>query len=216
MNPGVQANIVAIVLLILVLFGWGVRTLQDGHLTPRLTSALLIGYVLTVGWTLSAPNGLRWDVGGVLIPLLLTVWMISRYDTWSARLQWVMGILTVASVLIVLMTLMPLDPAFFPVSESVLYPLATVAVAVFSVRRPFAALSIAVVGLGLAAFIEPLIHGQQELRNIVLEGGETRDMIAYSAAGVLVLHRPYHVCVRYLLRVLRQLFRRQEGGPEHV
>ncbi|MGZ4121798.1 MAG: hypothetical protein ACXVOI_01125 [Tumebacillaceae bacterium] len=216
MNPGVQANIIAIVLLILVMFSWGARTLEDGHLSPRSASGLLIAYVLTAGWTLSAPYDMRLDLGGVLLPLLLTVWVLVKMDSWSMRLQWVMGILTVTSVLIVLMTLVPLDPAFFPLDSVYLYPLAVVLVAVLSVRRPFFAVSISVVGMALAMLLEPLIHGREELRNVVIEGGDARDMIAYATVGVLLLHRPYQMSVRFLLGMVRHWFGRQEGGPEHV
>jgi hypothetical protein len=216
MNPGVQATIITIVCLILVMFGWGSKTLEDGKLRIRAAACFLIVYLLADGWNLALPSGLHGDIGGLVMPLVFTGWAMAQTDSWSYRLQWMMGMLTVACVLVVLMTLVPLDPAFFPFDAVYLYPTSAALVSVLSVRRPFAAVSIAVVGMALATFVDPFIHDRNDVHSVVFGGAEMRDFVAYTAAGVLVTHGLYHACARYVLGLLKNLFGKQEGGPEHV
>ena len=126
--------------------------------------------------------------------------------------------MTVASALVILMTLVPLDPAFFIVDSEILFPASAVILAVCSMRRPFHALTVAVAGLLLAASIDPLLNWEPEWGEVVFGGDEVRDLLAYTMLGVLVAHGPYHATVRYVMRMIKGIFRpgRQEGGPEHA
>ena len=219
MNPGIQANIIAIVCAILVLTGWGAKTLEDGRAKARLTGFFLLLFVVATVWELPGPRGTHWNVGGLLLPLALTVWTWRATPHWSLRLQWLIGTATVTSSLVILMTLVPLDPAFFLVEPSLLYPLSAVVIAVCSVRRPFPALTIAVTGMLLASLIDPLLHGKLDWSEITIAGGDVRDSMAFIAGGVLLLHGPYHAAARFVLRLFRGRLRPQqqpEGGPEHA
>ena len=163
MNPGVQTTIIIIVLLILALFGWGTKTIEDANGRLRTVVLFLFGYALATAWDVSITGGWQANLGGLLMPVALAAWSMFHTNSWSYRLQWLMGVLTVASVLVVLMSLVPLDPAFFPLDGVYLYPLAAAFVAVISVKRPFAALTIAVVGISLAAFVDPLVHDRIDI-----------------------------------------------------
>lgn len=216
MNPGVQANIIALVLFILVLSGWGGRTLRDAKLTPRLTAAGLLLFVLFDGYTATLPNLAQVDITGVLLPLVLIALAMKAGPHAGARMQWWLGCLTVASVTVVLMTLVPLDPAFFPLEGPALYPVAAALVTVLSVRRPFAAVSIAVSGLALGALIDPWLHSRVDLHSYVFGAREMQDWMAFTAVGVLLTHGVYHAATRLAFSWLKQRFRRSEEGPEHV
>lgn len=90
-------------------------------------------------------------------------------------------------------------------------------VSVASIRRPFIALTIAVGGLALGAWIDPFIHDRVDVQAIVLGADDVRDLMAYTALGVLLVHGPYHALAQYVIGLFRQVFnRQQEGGPEHV
>jgi hypothetical protein len=218
MNPGIQATIITIVFAILVSTGWWKKTLEDAKLTPRRTVLLLGLYLLLDPWTFASASGLKWNVGGLLLPLLLALWALCSRGGWAFRLQWLTGVVTVSAALIVLMTLVPLDPAFFLVDAQVLFPLSAVVLSVCSIRRPFVALSIAVCGMAAAAFADPLFHGHVQWSDVEFGNGEVRDLMAYTAVGVLLFHGPYHACARYVLSVVKNRFgtRRTEGGPEHA
>jgi hypothetical protein len=218
MNPGVQATMLAIVLLILVLFSWGSKTLEDAKMTPRMAGLLLALFVLFSGVVVAFPFGIRWDVAGVLIPILLTVWELVQNPSWTSRFHWLIGMLTVASSLVILMTLVPLDPAFFLLKAETLYPVVAVIFAIVTVRRPFAAVTIAVVGMWLATIIDPLLHQRTEVSHVVFGGGEVRDLLMFTACGVLLFHGLYHHLVRLLSKAVRLILRqpKPEGGPEHV
>lgn len=217
MNPGVQATILTIVLLILTATGWGERTLRDAGWSKKRGVMLLVLYLFLIGWTIPLPGELHLDLGGILMPLFLAGWTLGRIDNWPTRLQWLMATLTVSSSMVVLMTLVPLDPAFFPLEGRYLYPAVAALVAVASVRRPFIALTIGAVGVSLGSWIDPFIHDRMDLNNVVLGGNEMRDMFACAAVGVLFGHGPYHAASRRVTGLFRNWFvRRQEGGPEHV
>jgi hypothetical protein len=217
-NPGVVSNMIMIVLSILTLTGWGEKTLRDGRLSPRTAGFALILYAVLSGCTLDGPGGARWNLGGVLFSALLMVWTLGAFRSWTHRLQYLLGVLTVASALIVMMTLVPLDPAFFILDADALYPLTALAITVLSVKRPFVALSIAWVGLMIACSVDPLIHSAFDLTATVFGGGEVRDMLAKACAGVLAVHGLYHTGAGFVLSALKSLRRerRQEGGPEHA
>lgn len=219
MNPGVEANIIAIVLTILIVTGWGKKALHDAKMGVRTALLFLIGFVFLSNWTLTFPAGVQINLGGTLIPLGASVWLlfiVSRNA--GVRLQWAVGTVTVASALVILMTLVPLDPAFFLVDSEILFPASAVILAVCSLRRPFYALTAAVTGLLLAASIDPLLNWEPEWGEAVFGGGEVRDLLAYTMLGVLVSHGPYHATVRFVMRTIKAIFRpgHQEGGPEHA
>jgi hypothetical protein len=215
MNPGVQTTIITVVLWILVVFGWGARTLADGRVRVRTAALLLLGYLLLAGRVWQGPWGVKMDLGGVLLPLVLAVWALVTRPSWNARGQWVLGLMTIASVNVVLMTLVPLDPAFFPLSGGYLYPVVSALLTVMSVRKPLAAVAMAVSGIALGAWVDPLIHERVELRTYLFGGPETRDLMTFAALAVLVTHGMYQAAARYVQRVLKNRGRR-EGGPEHV
>jgi len=218
MNPGVQGTMLAIVLLILVLFGWGSKTLEDAKMTPRMAGLWLALYVLFSGVTVVWPYQIQWDVAGVVLPIALTVWEMSNSPNLTQRFHWWIGMMTVAASLVILMTLVPLDPAFFLLEAESLYVIVAVLFAVITVRRPFAALSMAVVGMALATMVDPLLHQRTEVTRMVFGGGEVRDLLLYSAVGVLLFHGLYHSVVRLISRALKHMLKQQqpEGGPEHV
>jgi hypothetical protein len=218
MNPGVEANIIAIVLCILVITGWGAKVLQDGEMSVRTAVLFLISFVFLSNWTWTLPAGVQINPGGVLIPLAASLWLLVVCRNLGVRLQWAVGAVTVASTMVVLMTLVPLDPAFFLVDAEVLFPASAVILSVCSMRRPFFALTVAISGLLLAASLDPLLNRGLKWSELVFGGGEVRDLVAYTALGVLIAHGPYHAAVRIMKRTLKGIFRpqRQEGGPEHA
>lgn len=218
MNPGVEANIIAIVLTILIVTGWGEKALQDAKMGVRTALLFLIGFVFLSNWTLTFPAGVQINLGGTVIPLGASLWLLIVCRHVGVRLQWAVGAVTVASALVILMTLVPLDPAFFIVDSEILFPASAVILAVCSMRRPFHALTVAVAGLLLAASIDPLLNWEPEWGEAVFGGGEVRDLLAYTMLGVLITHGPYHATVRFVMRTIKGIFRprRQEGGPEHA
>ncbi|MBL0387808.1 hypothetical protein JJB07_14295 [Tumebacillus sp. ITR2] len=216
MNPGVQANIIALVLFILVLSGWGGRTLRDANLTPRVTAIGLLLYVLADGFTLTLRHDLHFDVAGLLLPIALTAVAMRAGPHAGARASWWIGCLTVASVTVVLMTLVPLDPAFFPLEGPALYPVCAALVSVVSVRRPFFAVSMAVMGLALGTQIDPWLHARVEVDSYLFGSREMQDWMAFAALGVLLTHGPYNTTVRIVYTWIKQRFRRREEGPERV
>lgn len=216
MNPGVQANIIALVLCILVLTGWGSKTVQDAKLTPRLIAIGLFLFVLTDGYTVSFPYDLHVDLAGVILPLLVMMKAMILGPHAGARAQWWIGCLTVASVTIVLMTLVPLDPAFFPLEGPMLFPVAAALVSVVSVRRPFAAVSIAITGLALGALVDPWLHTRADLHTYVFGGREVQDWMALAALCVLMTHGIYQAMARLVYTRIKQRLQRREEGPEHV
>ena len=215
MNPGVQTTICIIVLLILALFGWGSKTIEEANGRLRSVILFLFAYALATAWDVNL-GGWQANLGGVLMPIGLTAWALLHTNSWSYRLQWLMGVLTVASVLVVLMALVPLDPAFFPLDGVYLYPATAAIVSVISVKRPFAALTIAVVGIAMAAFVDPLIHDRIDVGSIVFGGAEVRDLMSYTACGVLFGHGVYQAVARFVVGLFKGLFGGREGGPEHV
>ncbi|TCP59393.1 hypothetical protein EV586_101610 [Tumebacillus sp. BK434] len=217
MNPGVVSNITLIVFVILCMTGWGEKTLRDGRLSPKLAVCGLVLYVFASGMTFDGPLASRWNVGGLLFPLVLTLWSLTLFKSWQHRLQYLLGVLTVAVALLVLMTLVPLDPAFFILDADVLYPLTALIISVLSVKRPFVALSIAWVGLMAAASVDPFLHRAFELQGTVFGGGEVRDMLALTGAGVLAVHGLYHKGANFVIGLVKGWReRRSEGGPEHA
>ena len=216
MNPGVQTTLLIIVLLILALSGWGTKTIEDANGRLCTVVLFLFGYALAISWEVSTAGGWQANLGGVLMPVALMAWALLHTGSWSYRLQWVMGVLTVASVVVVLMSLVPLDPAFFPLDGVYLYPAIAALVSVISVKRPFAALSIAVIGVALAAFVDPLIHDRMDKGSVVFGGAEMRDLMSYTACGVLFTHGLYQAAARYAVSLFKALFGGREGGPEHV
>lgn len=217
MNPGVVSNIIMIVFVILLLTGWGEKTLRDGRLSHVLAACGLIVYLAASEVTFTGPFDVRWNLGCTLMTIVLTGWTLSVFDSWSHRLQYVLGVLTVSCALLVLMTLVPLDPAFFVLNGDLLYPLMALVISVVSVKRPFVAFSIAWVGLMIAASIDPLLHRTFDLEVTIFGSGETRDLLAVAGAGVLVAHGLYHATVSYLQNIVKGLrARRSKGGPEHA
>lgn len=218
MNPGVQATMLAIVLLILVLFGWGSKTLEDAKMTPRMAGLWLALYVLFSGVTVVWPYRIQWDVAGVVLPITLIMWEMSSSPNWTQRFHWWIGVMTVTASLVIMMTLVPLDPAFFLLEAETLYVTVAVLFAVITVRRPFAALSMALVGMAFATLVDPLLHQRTEVTRLVFGGGEVRDLLLFSALGVLLFHGSYHNVVRFVSRTFRHMLKQQqpEGGPEHV
>ncbi|ARU63023.1 hypothetical protein CBW65_20125 [Tumebacillus avium] len=219
MNPGVVSNITMIVFVILCLTGWGEKSLRDGRLSPKLAACGLILYVFASGLAFDGPLESRWNLGGILLPIVLTLWSLTLFKTWQHRLQYLLGVLTVAVALLVLMTLVPLDPAFFIFDADVLYPFTALIISVLSVKRPFVALSIAWVGLMAAASIDPFLHLAFDLHGTVFGGGDIRDMLALTGAGVLAVHGLYHTGANYVLGLVKGWRERRsesEGGPEHA
>lgn len=222
MNPGVQANIMAIVWIILVATGWGQKTLEDGRLTPRLTVSFLVLFLFVTlsGLTVSAGHRVEVEVGGLLLPAAAWLWSLWAYRDASYQFQWFLGMVTVAASMTILMTLVPMDPAFFLVEVEYLYPLSVIIIAVMSVRRPFFAVSIALAGMAVAYALDPFLHGRFGAEDVVIGGGDMRDTLLYTAFGVLVTHGLYHKTAGYLKERVKNLFggrsQQQEGGPEHV
>ncbi|ASS75171.1 hypothetical protein CIG75_09375 [Tumebacillus algifaecis] len=217
MNPGVISNIIMIVLVILILTGWGAKTLRDGHLSPKLAACGLILYVFCSGLNFAGPLDGRWNFGGTLFPVLLTLWSLTIFQNWQHRLQYLLGVLTVSVALLVLLTLVPLDPAFFILDPDLLYPFTAVIISVLSVKRPFVALSIACVGLMISGSVDPILHRAFQMDGIVFGGGEIRDMLALTGAGVLAVHGFYHTGANYVQSMVKGWReRRSEGGPEHA
>ncbi|KEO83676.1 hypothetical protein [Tumebacillus flagellatus] len=216
MNPGVQANIITLVLIILVLSGWGERVLRDANISPRTAAVGLLLYVLADGFSITLPQDVHLDAAGLLLPLCLTALAMRAGPNAGARVSWWIGCLTISSVTVVLMTLVPLDPAFFPLEGPALYPVAAALVSVVSVRRPFFAVSMAVMGLALGTVIDPWLHARVDVHTYLFGGREMQDWMAFAAMGVLLTHYPYNAAVRLLTRFIRLIFKRREEGPESV
>ncbi|HEU4964698.1 MAG TPA: hypothetical protein VFV52_12705 [Bacilli bacterium] len=220
MNPGVQATIITIVWIILVMTGWGRHTLTDARLKPRAVSILLVLFLLMAGHTYNLTPRLALDIGGLLLPLGAWVWSLLAHRNASYQVQWLLGMITVAASMVILMTLVPMDPAFFLIDVDYLYPLTVIIISVMSVRRPYFALSIALVGMAMAFALDPFLHGRSGTEDVVLGSGDVRDTLLYTASGVLLLHGPYHRSASYIKSRVRALFgdnsQQQEGGPEHV
>lgn len=151
MNPGVLSLLVLIVLSVLFITGWGTRYVRESQIG---TGSWFV--ILLVAGFLSSIQ-LQWEQVQIHLSSLFLVFLAMGYTAVihavKNRFHYIIAIITAASVCLVLMVLVPHDPAFYFVDANFLYPLCTLLVAYLFSRKPLFCFNVSLVGIFLAGGI---------------------------------------------------------------
>jgi hypothetical protein len=198
MNPGVIATVLAIVGVILLLTDWGKSLCGEIGISPKAFGILLLAFLFATTKDVDTRFG-SFNLGGMLFLLFVTTVSMYKAKRLTHSIYILSCVCTVASVELILMTLVPYDPAMFLVDGKILYPFVACLISVIFMRSQLAAVTGGVAGIFTASLLYPVIHFQMSAMQIVWADGDTRDLMASAALGSVLLH--------YFLRTAFQFVR---------
>ncbi len=167
---------ILILLLAVIYMGLLERVLERMRLTTRQAMIILLAVILGSSLpVLPVFKGLKINLGGMLVPLAVVIYLIVTADEKAEKIRSIITILATVIVVWAFDRLLPLEPGIFSPDLDPLYLPAVVAAVVAyglgrSRRASFIGAFMGVLLVDLLAWVENLLHGFTDIA-VVLGGG---------------------------------------------
>lgn len=151
MNPGAVSLLIMMIFVVLFATGWGARYITESRMKEGkwLMLLVLVGIAgsLDMQW-----QSIQINMAFGLYSLLLTLYLYWILG-WRERVYFVVSVITISSLIFILMTVVPHDPAFYLMDGKYLYPVGALLVAYTFSRKPLFTYMAAATGILLAGTI---------------------------------------------------------------
>lgn len=167
---------VLILLLAIIYMGLLERVLERMRLTGRQAMVILLAIIFGGSLpVLSVYRGLKINLGGMLVPLVVVIYLIATADERAEQARSFFTIFTTTVVVWIVDRLLPLEPGvFFPDIDPLYLPAVAAAAVAYGLgrsrRASFIGAFMGVLLIDLLAWFENILHGFADVA-VVLGGG---------------------------------------------
>ncbi len=196
---------ILILLLAVIYMGLLERVLERMRLTTRQAMIILLAVILGSSLpVLPVFKGLKINLGGMLVPLAVVIYLIVTADEKAEKIRSIITILATVIVVWAFDRLLPLEPGIFSPDLDPLYLPAVVAAVVAyglgrSRRASFIGAFMGVLLVDLLAWVENLLHGFTDIAVVLCGGG---------VFGAAVLSGVLAVLLAEIVGEIRERFQR--------
>lgn len=211
MNPGALNLLVMIVFVVLFATGWGARYIVES----RIGEGKWLLLMLAVG--VAGSLDLQWksvqiNLAFGLYSLLLPLYLYGNLG-WRERIYFVVSIVTTSSLVLILMTVVPHDPAFYLMDGNYLYPLGALLVAYTFSRKPLFTLMAATTGILLAGTIHEYQTSFELSGTLILGSLDLFDLVSIAFLFGFLIDQLVYLVDLAVARMSRIPKRNLKGDP---
>lgn len=211
MNPGGLSLLVMLIFAILFITGWGTRYIAESGMGGGKWAVLLLalGIVssLDIQW-----ETIRMNLAVMLSGLLTMIYLVWKLQ-WAKRMHFLVSVITIASLVFILMNLVPRDPAFYLLDGNFLYPLVSLLVGYTFSRKPLFVLITALTGIMLAGLIYEYRASFMTTGVLTIGSPELFDLVSTGLAFGFLFDQLLSLVEIVAARINRNQKQNLEGDP---
>jgi hypothetical protein len=211
MNPGGLSLLVMFIFAILFVTGWGTRYILESGMGEGKWSVLLlalgIGSSFDMHW-----ETVRINLAVLLLGMLTILYFFWKLQ-WRKRLYFLVSMITIASLVFILMNLVPHDPAFYLLDGNFLYPLAALLVGYTFSRKPLFVLQTSLTGIMLAGVTEEYRASYMTTGVLTIGSPELVDLVSTGLLIGFLSDQLIHLVEIVAARINRSQKQNLEGDP---